>query len=413
MRRNLLPLIIILAILAFSVSIVIPKGPNFGKEIKAHLGLDLQGGAQLIYEIDTSNTTANETPTQIQQRTIDIITRRVDGLGVSEPKIQGNRINDKYGVMVELPGIKDIQQAKSLIGKTAQLKFYEQDESGQEKETGLTGSDIKKALPSINQNGGGFSNSGALIELEFSSDGAKKFQEVTKRNIGKPLITKLDDQVVNIATVRTEIDGGKAVIEGLSSLKEAKETARLINEGALPAPIELVQESNIGASLGKDAIEKSLVAGIIGLLLVAVFMILYYGGLGVVAIVALVIYSIVIGALFKLIPVTLTLSGIAGFIFSIGIAVDANILVFERFKEEKKKGLGNSQALENGFVRSWPSIRDSNVASLITSVILFYSSSGMVKGFALTLGLGVLVSIFSAIFVTRTILRFFIKNEHN
>jgi preprotein translocase subunit SecD len=409
-RKNLLNFIIVIAITVVAALLVYPKGINLGKETKMHLGLDLQGGLSLLYQIDMSNIQDRQ-PQTVQNETIDLIRRRVDGLGVSEPQIQATKINDQYGIMIELPGEKDLEKAKQTIGKTAQLKFYELGATGQEVPTDLTGSDVTKAQAGSDTNQSGFSATAPIIFLEFSSDGGKKFKEITKRNVGKQLVTKLDEDIVNIATVQTEIDGGKAQITGIKTLKEAKETAKLINEGALPAPIKLVQESQVGASLGKDAIEKSLVAGLIGLILVALFMIVYYRGLGVVAVMALMIYSLIVVSLFKLIPVTMTLSGIAGFIFSIGAAVDANILVFERFKEERNKNQTAVQALENGFSRSWPSIRDSNIASLITATILFYMSSGLVKGFALTLAIGIIVSLFTAIFVTRTILRFFIKNK--
>lgn len=410
MNRHILNFILVILITAFAVMIVIPKGPNLGRETKMHLGLDLQGGVQLLYKLDLANI-KDRTPEQVQSQTIDLIRRRVDGLGVSEPQIQATKIGNDLGIIIELPGVKDIETAKSTIGKTAQLKFYEIDASNQPIPTDLVGSDVSRATAGTDKSQTGFQATSPIIYLEFTSDGAKKFKDITKRNIGKPLITMLDEQVVNQATVQTEIDGGKAQISGISTLKEAQDTAKLINEGALPAPIKLIQESQVGATLGRDAIEKSLIAGMIGIILVAVFMIIYYGWLGVVAVAALFIYTLIVVALFKLIPVTMSISGIAGFIFSIGAAVDANILVFERFKEEKKKGLIMTQALENGFTRSWPSIRDSNIASLITAAILFYMSTGVVKGFAVTLALGIFVSLFTALFVTRTILRFFIKNK--
>jgi preprotein translocase subunit SecD len=411
MRNNFVVLLIILVITGLAVSVVLPKGPNyFGRETKMHLGLDLQGGVQLLYQIDASKATS-KTPLQIQSETVDLITRRVDDLGVSEPLIQGTKIGSDYGVLVGLPGVKDIDQAKNIIGKTAQLRFYELDANGQEIPTDLTGADVSKASAGTDKSQAGFSSVAPIIYLEFTKEGADKFKAITRRNVGKMLITKLDNDVINEATVQTEIDGGKAQIEGIKTLKEATDTARLINEGALPAPINLIQESQIGASLGRDAIEKSLIAGLIGLILVAVFMIIYYRWLGVAAVAALIIYTLIVASLFKLIPVTLTLAGIAGFIFSIGAAVDANVLVFERFKEERKRDIPMIQALENGFSRSWPSIRDSNIASLITSGILFYISTGLVKGFAVTLAIGILVSLFTALTVTRTILRYFIKNK--
>lgn len=409
MKKSLTSFLLVVAITVLAGIVVFPKGPNFvSREIKMHLGLDLQGGVQIVYEIDDSGI-GDRPIAQVQSETIDMIRRRVDSLGVSEPQISGTKIGNKFGILVELPGAKEVEQAKSTIGKTAQLKFYELDENGNEKLTDLTGSDVTKAQAGTDSNQAGFSATSPIIFLEFSKEGADKFQEITKRNIGKPIMTKLDDDVVNVATVQTEISGGEAQITGIETLKEAKETVKLINEGALPAPINLVSENQIGASLGRDAVEKSLVAGLIGLILVAVFMLIYYRGLGVVAVVALFIYTLIVVSLFKLIPVTMTLAGIAGFIFSVGAAVDANILIFERFKEEKQKNQLITQALENGFTRSWPSIRDSNIASLITAFILFYMSTGLVKGFALTLAIGIFVSLFTSIYVTRTILRFFIK----
>ena len=411
MRNHFVTFILILLLTIASALVVWPKGPNFfSREIKMNLGLDLQGGVQLIYEIQTDQL-GDKLPQQAQEETTDLISRRINSLGVSEPQIQSTKIQDKYGVIVELPGIKDINAAKDIIGKTAQLKFLEIDDGENLKETGLTGADVKKATAGTDQGGTGFSAISPIIELEFTSEGADKFQEITKRNINKPLITMLDDEVVNQATVRSEISGGKAQIEGIETLKEAKETAQLINEGALPAPIKLVQESQVGATLGRDAIEKSIVAGIFGLILVAIFMVAYYGKLGLVAVYTLLVYALVVTAIFKIIPVTLTMAGIAGFIFSIGAAVDANILIFERYKEEAKRGIEKTQALENGFVRSWPSIRDSNIASFITAGILFYMSTGLVKGFAVTLAIGIAVSMFTSITVTRNILRFFVKNK--
>lgn len=407
-KKIIIPILIIL-LTAICAVIVWPKGPNlFSKEIKMHLGLDLQGGVQLIYEIQTDGL-GEKTPQQAQEETIDLISRRVNSLGVSEPQIQSTKIQDKFGIIVELPGIKDIESAKEIIGKTAQLKFFELGEGETLKETNLTGADIKKATAGTDQSTSGFSAVNPIIELEFTKEGAEKFREITKRNIGKPLITMLDDEIVNQATVKSEISGGKAQIEGIETLQEAKDTAQLINEGALPAPIKLVQESQVGATLGQDAIEKSIVAGLFGLTLVAIFMIIYYKALGLVSVFALFLYTLIVTALFKLIPVTLTLAGIAGFIFSIGAAVDANILIFERYKEELGKGIAKAQALENGFKRSWPSIRDSNIASLITAGILFYISTGLVIGFAVTLAIGIAVSMFTAITITRNILRLFIK----
>jgi len=411
MSKNFVIFILIILLTIASALVVWPGGPNiFSREIKMHLGLDLQGGVQLIYEIQ-SDKLKDKDPKQAQEETVDLISRRVNRLGVSEPQIQSTKIQDKFGVIVELPGVNDIAVAKETIGKTAQLKFFELGGDDQLNDTDLTGADVKRATAGTDQDAAGFNATSPIIYLEFTNEGAKKFQAITKRNIGKPIITMLDNEVINQATVKDEIAGGKAQIEGIATLKEAKETAKLINEGALPAPIELVQESQVGATLGQDAIEKSIVAGLLGLILVGIFMVTYYKALGLAAVYALFLYALITTALFKIIPVTLTLAGIAGFIFSIGAAVDANILIFERYKEELGKGLEKTQALENGFRRSWPSIRDSNIASLITAGILFYMSTGVVKGFAVTLAIGIAVSMFSSITVSRNILRFFIKNK--
>jgi len=409
MKNSFVTFLLIVVIAVLSVLFTTPKTPSFLGERKMNLGLDLQGGAQLLYQLETDKL-KDKSALEAQSEAVDLIRRRIDDLGVSEPTIQPTRIGNDYGIIVELPGVHDIESAKSIIGKTAQLKFYEVGEDNQEKETDLTGADIKRATFDIDQTTS--LSASAIINLEFNPDGAKKFKEITKRNVGKVLITKLDDEIVNTATVRSEIDGGKAVIEGIETRDEARNTAKLINEGALPAPIKLVQESHVGASLGREAIEKSMVAGVIGIILVAIFMIAYYRGLGLVAVGALTLYTFIVIAVFKLIGVTMTLSGIAGFIFSIGIAVDANILVFERYKEEIHKKLPVKQALENAFVRSWPSIRDSNAASIITALVLYYLASGTVKGFAVTLIIGILVSLFTSIVVTRNILRLVLK-EHN
>lgn len=408
MKNNFFTFALIILAGVLSVLFTIPKTPSFLGEKKMNLGLDLQGGAQLLYQLETDKL-KDKSEIEAQSEAVDLIRRRIDSLGVNEPNIQPTRIGENYGIIVELPGIRDIETAKSIIGKTAQLKFYELGDDNQERETDLTGADIKRANFDIDQTTN--LSASAIINLEFNPDGAKKFKEITKRNVGKMLITKLDDEIVNTATVRSEIDGGKAVIEGIETKEEAKKTARLINEGALPAPIKLVQESQIGASLGKDAIQKSLVAGVIGAVLVGFFMVIYYGLLGVVAVAALILYTFVLIAIFKILGVTMTLSGIAGFIFSIGIAVDANVLIFERYKEEIIKKLPKKQALENAFTRSWPSIRDSNAVSIITALVLYYLASGTVKGFAVTLIIGILVSLFTSITVTRNILRLVLRES--
>lgn len=412
MDKRYLLLIGVIMIVALSALVVWPKGPNIFGETKMRLGLDLQGGVQLVYKIKMDGI-KDKSPEIVQRETIDLVNRRVNRLGVSEPVIQATRIGSDYGVIVELPGITNIEEAKSVIGKTAQLKFYETDETGAgEKETNLNGSDVIKAIANISgDNNSGFSATSPEISLSFTPDGAKKFAEITKRNLKKPIITKLDNEVINIATVQSVIEDGNAVITGINLLKEAKDTAQFINEGALPAPIEIARENQIGATLGQESVEKSIIAGLFGIILVSIFMISYYGMFGFFAVIALAIYTLIVISVFKLVPVTLTLAGIAGFIFSIGSAVDANILVFERYKEEIKKNPNKIQAIENSFTRSWPSIRDSNASSLMTALILFYLSKGLVKGFALTLAIGIIVSLFTAITITRTFLRVWARRQ--
>lgn len=356
----------------------------------------------------------------------NVIERRVNLFGVSEAVVQTSKLGDKRRILVDLPGLQDASDAANLIGKTAQLEFRERPASPSAEEatesaipeifnyipTGLSGSDLQKAQVVYGSGGGG----GPQVEVSFSSDGAKKFAEITKRNIGRPLAIFLDNEIISSPVVNQEIIGGVAVITGQFSIEEAKGLAVHLNAGALPVPIRIVEQRVIGASLGQESINKSLVAGIVGLFTVAVFMVFYYGRLGMIANLALVIYSLLILGIFKtglflIPPITLTLAGIAGFILSIGMAVDANILIFERIKEERRWGKGKLASVDAGFKRAWGSIRDSNISSLITASILYFIGTGSVKGFAITLGIGVLVSMFSAITVTRTILKLVTKED--
>jgi len=409
LRRNLwifFGIIIVITILAGLVDW--PSGPNISvgkyfKELKIHEGLDLQGGTHLVYELDTSKIDQKDID-QAAQSVINVIDRRVNGLGVAEPVIQSAKIGNKASVIIELPGITDVNEAINLIGKTAQLKFKEQDETtGQFVDTQLTGANLRKADVEFDKNTGE-----PQVAIQFDGDGTKIFSELTKKNLEKPIAIELDGEIISAPTVQTEIDNGQAVITGKFTVDEAKKLSIELNAGALPVPISLVEQRNVGATLGNDSVKKSLVAGLVGLILVAIFMIAYYKVPGLLAVFALTIYTLIILALFKLIPITLTLAGIAGFILSIGMAVDANILIFERTKEEEAMGKTTSLALEEGFRRAWSSIRDSNFSSLITAAILYYGTSGLVRGFAVTLAVGIIVSMFTAILVTRTFLRLLI-----
>ena len=420
MRRNLwilLGAIIIIAALAGLVDW--PTGPNlsigsFYRELKIHEGLDLQGGVHLVFELDTTKIEGKD-KSKATESVINIIDRRINGLGVAEPVIQGAKLGGKESVIVELPGVTDTNEAINLIGKTAQLKFLEttaeqpsQITSREDlwQETELTGAHLRRAEVQFDQNTGE-----PQVSIQFNSEGTRLFADLTQKNLQKPLAIQLDDQIISAPTVQSVIDNGQAVITGQFSIDESKKLAIQLNAGALPVPINLVEQRNIGPTLGTESVKKSLVAGLIGLFLIICFMLIYYKIPGLIATLALAIYTLVVLALFKLIPVTLTLAGIAGFILSIGMAVDANILIFERTKEELFAGKTIGQAIDEGFRRAWPSIRDSNFSSLITCIILYYGTSGLVRGFAVTLGLGIIISMFTAITVSRTFLKLLVSTR--
>lgn len=401
----------ILLLTAVAGLFVVPNawGENMGRSIKREkfrLGLDLSGGAQLIYELDTSKLEERDKD-EATDRVVVIIERRINALGVAEPVIQGTSFAGKPAVLVELPGVTDIKQAIDLIGRTAQLEFYEQGPNGQFLPTGLTGAylgraDVEfQATQSIRNE--------PVVSLRFNDEGARLFEEITARNVGKPLAIILDSEIISAPTVQDVIAGGNAVITGIGDIKEAKFLAIQLNAGALPVPINLIEQRTIGPTLGQQSLIKSLLAGLMGLALVAAFMILYYRLPGLVAVLALLIYAAISLAIFKIIPVTLTLAGIAGFILSVGMAVDANILIFERMKEEQRKGAPINAVISLGFSRAWTSIRDSNVSSLITAAILYFGTTGLVRGFAITLAIGILVSMFTAITVTRTFLKLVLR----
>lgn len=414
MRRNLWIILgAIIIITGLACLIDWPTGPNLSlgkyfKEIKVHQGLDLQGGTHLAYEMDTSKIDSKNLTTAAQS-VVNVIDRRINALGVSEPIIQTSKIGDKQTIIVELPGISDVNEAINLIGKTAQLKFKEfggDSANPTFQDTQLTGANLQRAQVQFDQNTGE-----PQVSIQFNSEGAKLFADITKRNLEKPVAIELDGEIISAPTVQTIIENGEAVITGKFDITEAKKLAIELNAGALPVPIKLIEQRNIGATLGSESVKMSLVAGLIGLILIAIFMILYYRLPGALAVLALFVYALITLALFKLIPVTLTLAGIAGFILSIGMAVDANILIFERTKEELNMGKSIGLSLEEGFKRAWSSIRDSNFSSLITCAILYYGTSGIVKGFAITLALGIIISMFTAITVSRTFLRLFVGTK--
>lgn len=555
-KKWLQPLIVvIIAILAGIIANPKPTGIGWldgivGKT-KINMGLDLQGGVHLVYEADMSNIEKGkeaEALSGIQ----DVIERRVNAFGVAEPLIQPSKIGDKYRLIVELAGIKDIEEAKKLIKETPFLEFKQEGEQreelgeeeqkiveeqvqeaqkqydearqnaqqaleralagedfaglakefsddpgsaeqggdldffsrgvmvpefeevafredfnagevhpeviesqfgfhiikktdqrgeGDEREirashilfqagdpeqlrqmfteqllqpqfepTGLTGKELQRSQVDFDQQ-----TNLPVVLLQFNDAGKDLFKDITERNVGKQVAIYLDGDMISAPVVNDVIRNGEAVISGKFSLKEAQELSRRLNAGALPVPIKLVSQQSVEASLGKASLEKSLLAGLWGLIAVGVFMVCYYRLAGLVAVLSLATYSALMVSLFKLSSlspygITLTLSGIAGFILSVGMAVDANILIFERMKEEIRRGRDLKTALDEGFKRAWTSIRDGNFSTILTSLILIVFGTGFIQGFAITLTLGVLMSMFTAIVISRILLRVLLGN---
>lgn len=372
------------------------------------LGLDLVGGSHLVYQADLSQVADSDRDSVINGLR-DVIEKRVNLFGVSEPQVFTARTGDKAELVVELAGVKNVSDAINQIGETPLLDFREVEQNGSSTNfipTNLSGRYITGAQLTFDR-----TTQAPQISISFNGDGAKIFEEITGKNVGKPLAIFLDNNLISAPTVQQQISGGQAVITGRFTIDEARQLVERFNAGALPAPITLINQQTISPSLGSDSLRKVIVAGFVGTLLVMFFMIIYYGRLGIFAAFALIIYIALTLGLFKLIPITLSLAGIAGFILTIGMAVDANILIFERVKEELKKGISKTAAIEEGFRRAWPSIRDSNTSTIITAVILYYFTSSFVQGFALTLFLGVIASLFSAITTTRLFLRVFMKEK--
>ena len=412
--RNRWRLLLILALSLATLIVVLPGGitiPLPGGSFSRpdfKLGLDLQGGTHLVLQGDMSSVPEAdrlEAIKGVQQ----VIERRINAYGVAEPIIQ-IRGNDR--IIVELPGVRDTEEAKQLIGKTAQLDFRERGPDGQWQpatangpdgpDTALTGKYFRKA-----EVGRDPTSNVPVIHFQFNDDGARMFGDITTRLVGRPIGIFLDDELITAPNVREPITGGQGVITGVS-LAEARTYVIQLNAGALPIPVSIEQERTVDATLGSDSIRKSIVAGQVALAIVVLFMVLYYRLPGLLASVALLVYTLITLAVFKLIPVTLTLAGIAAFILSVGMAVDANILIFERTREELRAGRTLGSAIDEGFRRAWSSIRDSNVSTIITCILLYWFGNNfgasLIMGFALTLGIGVVVSMFSAIFVTRSLL---------
>lgn len=382
--------------------------PHF-KEVNFRLGLDLLGGTHLLYQADLSQLKSNNEKDEAMVGVKDVIERRVNLFGVTEPVVQTTKSGDVYRLIVELAGIKDINQAIRMIGETPYLDFREVKAGVTEPKTimdfevtGLDGRYLKKSTVKFD------SNNRPLIELLFNDEGGKLFENLTEKNIGKPLSIFLDGFPISTPTVQGKISGGQASITGNFKIEEAKELVRKLNAGALPVPIKLVSQKTIGASLGEESLKSGLKSALYAFVFIFIFMILWYRLPGVLAILALLIYTVFVLTIFKLMPVTLTLAGIAGFILSVGMAVDANILIFARMKEEFRLGRSFEASIREGGVRAWPSIRDSNLMTILTSLVLYFFTTSGVKGFALILIIGVLVSMFTAIYVTRLLLGLFV-----
>lgn len=408
--------ILLLVFVSLGYFLVLQERP--GARFPFSFGLDLVGGTELVYRADTSRVLDVSSAMQSLK---EVIERRVNIFGVSEPLVQTESAGIISGradehLIVELPGVKDIELAKKLIGETPILEFRLEKPGAKEfistvasgtpirlddvfYPAELTGRYLAHATVEFNPN-----TNAPLVGLEFTSEGASLFAKITRDNIGKPLAVILDGNVLSSPVIQSEITGGKAQITGNFAPEEAKALVRNLNYGALPVPISFFTSKVVGASLGEIALHSGVRAGIIGFVALALFLILWYRLPGFVASIALVAYVILSLAIFKVMRVTLTVAGIAGFILSIGMAVDANVLIFERTKEELKKGKSISDALHEGFHRAWLSIRDSNISSIITAIVLFWLGTSAVKGFALTLGLGVIISMFTAITVSRTFL---------
>jgi protein-export membrane protein SecD len=395
---------------------------SFISKFPFKLGLDLSGGTHLVYLADISNIDSNQIGDSMNSLR-DVIERRVNAFGIAEPSIQiqegGFSDKGEYKLIVDLPGVTEVDKAIEMIGQTPMLEFKTEntnlnqtqevklDENGQilvdfnsqYVTTGLTGRYLDKAILEFNQTTGE-----PVVSLQFDPEGSTLFEKITKENVGKTVAIFLDGQVISAPVVNEAISGGKAQISGNFKATEAKTLVGRLNSGALPVPISLVSTQTIGPSLGDQATTAGVKAAIIGFLAIALFLIIWYRLPGLIAAIALSMYVVIMLAIFKLTHVTLTAAGIAGFIISIGIAVDANVLIFERIKEELRGGDGVGDSIHHGFKRAWLSVRDSNISSIITALILYTFGTTLIKGFSLVFLIGVIISLISAISITRLFL---------
>jgi len=415
-------MLLVIVLIALSVWAIYPPGE------KINLGLDLKGGMHLVLEADTRRLPPGESVKDAVDTALEVIRNRIDQFGVREPTIARQGLTR---IVVDLPGIEDPQRAIELIGKTALLEFKLLDEKGDlnkalegdipagdeilydsegkaylvKKEALLTGSAIKDARVEINQWGQPY------VALDFTKEGAEKFADITGKHVGERLAIILDNVVKSAPVIKTRITGGKAVIEGNFTMEEANELRIVLKSGALPIPLNIIQNTTVGPSLGKDSIRKGLLSGIIGLIAVLIFMGVYYKKAGLIADLALILNLLFLMASLAALKATLTLPGIAGIILTIGMSIDANVIIFERIREELKKERAPRSAVDVGYDRALRTILDANITTLITALILFQFGTGPVKGFATTLSIGILASLFTAVVVTRAIFNLLLEER--
>jgi len=433
LKKNRFLLIFIVVLFGLSLWQIVPFNEKLLGSNGLTLGLDLRGGSQLLYRADLSKKDPDISDEVVLSAVIEKIQRRVNEYGATEPVIQRMGVDR---ILVQLPGEKDINRAIELIGETGQLYFVEQeldeydqpviDEEGYwvfseepaeaEGKDGtikaLTGEYLKRAYQDIDP------YQGPVVVIEWNSEGADLFEKITEANLNKPLAIVIDEEIISMPVVRSVINSGTpGRIEGNFNIEEAKSLTIKLNSGALDLPLDLIDQRDVDASLGADSVEKSILAAQIGLILLLLFMILYYRLPGLIACLSLVIYGTLLVAIFNIFSanLTLTLPGIAAAILSLGMAVDANVLIFERMKEELRAGRNLGMAVEIGFNRAWTAIRDSNITTFIACIVLFWLGGTfgayMVRGFALTLFIGVALSMFTAIIITRTFLRIVVNSQ--
>ncbi|MFW6109844.1 MAG: protein translocase subunit SecD [Patescibacteria group bacterium] len=388
------------------------------RDLQLKKGLDIQGGIHVVLEADMSGV-QEERRGEALEAAKEVVSRRVDLFGVTEANVQTARTGSDWRIIVELPGVTDTEKALDLIGETAQLDFRKpvySEENGEQQllgfeKTDLTGENLQQAQVTFSQQ-----TSEPQVAIKFDAEGTEKFAQLTELLVGEPLAIFLDEQPISAPRVQEKIANGEAVISGQFTVEQAKKLSIQLNAGALPVPLQTVEQRQVEASLGQAAVRKSVVAGVWGLIFVFLFMVLYYGKLGVLSGFTLLEYGLVTITLYRLIPVTLTMPGLTGFILSVGMVVDSSILVFERIRRETRAGTPKDLAVERSFMHAIDAIKDANVCDLLICFLLFnpfnwgfLNTSGVVRGFALTLALGIVVGLFTGVVMTKVLLRLFYK----